>query len=108
MKQYLNRIALVTLLMGGLSGCGGEPEWVAAYEDCKQQMTEASEQMRAKRESSESSDPQARAMVEAMSNMAMAMGMAACESIKQMCEPDPDSDACQAMVQEYQKDQERK
>lgn len=107
MKQHLNRIALTALLMGGLSGCGGEPEWVAVYEDCKQQMTEASEQMKNEREANESSDPQTQAMMEAMSNMAIAMGMAACESIKQMCEPAPDSDACQSIVQEYQKDQEK-
>ena len=71
-------------------------------------MTEASEQMKSERESNESSDPQAQAMIEAMSNMAVAMGMAACESIKQMCEPDPDSDACKAIVQEYRKDNDSK
>ena len=51
-------------------------------------------------------NPQAKAMVDAMGNMAMAMGMAACESIKQMCEPDPDGGACQTMVQEYKKSKE--
>lgn len=107
MRHNFNLILFATLLAGGLSGCGGEPEWVAAYEDCKQQMTEAAEQMKAERDSDQSSDPQAQAMMEAMSNMAMAMGMAACESIKQMCEPAPDSDACQAIVQEYKQDKEQ-
>lgn len=106
MQQYFNRIVFAAVLVSGLSGCG-EPEWVAAYDDCKQQMTAASEKMKAERESNKSSDPQAQAMVEAMSNMAVAMGMAACESIKQMCEPDPDSDACQAMIKEYQQDQKK-
>jgi hypothetical protein len=103
MQQHFNRIALAALLTVGLSGCGGEPEWVAAYEDCKTQMTDISEQMKAESESSESDNPQAQAMINAMSNMAKTMGMAACESIKQMCEPNPEGDACQAMVQEYQK-----
>ena len=108
MKQYLNRAALTALLMIGLSGCGGEPEWVTAYEDCKQQMTEAADKMKSEREANQNSDPQTQAMLETMSNMAVAMGMEACESIKRMCEPDPDSDACQAIVQEYRKDNDSK
>ncbi len=104
MKQHLNRIALTALLMSGLSGCGGEPAWVAPYEDCKQQMTDASEKMKSERESNKDSDPQTQAMLETMSNMAVAMGMEACETIKRMCEPDPDSAACQEIVQEYQKE----
>ncbi len=102
MQQHFKRIALAGLLAGGLSGCSGEPEWVEVYEDCKQQMTDASKEMKANSED----NPQAKAMADAMGNMAMAMGMAACESIKQMCEPDPDSGACQAMVQEYKKGKE--
>jgi CHASE3 domain sensor protein len=102
MQRKIKNIALITLITAGLYGCGGEPEWVEVYEDCKQKMTEASEEMR----SSSEDNPQAKAMVDAMGNMAMAMGMAACESIKQMCEPDPDGGACQAMVQEYKKNKE--
>ena len=106
MKQHFNRIALAALLAGGLSGCGGEPEWVAVYDDCRQKMTEASEQLKANTKSSGKENPQTKAMLGAMSNMAMSMGMAACESIKQMCEPSPDSDTCQVMVQEYKKNKE--
>jgi CHASE3 domain sensor protein len=86
----------------GLYGCSGEPEWVEVYEDCKQKMAEASEEMKANSED----NPQAKAMVDAMGNMAVAMGMAACETVKQMCEPDPDGGACQTMVQEYKKNKE--
>ncbi len=103
MKQHFNHLALAALLAFGLSGCGGEPEWVEVYDDCKQKMTEASEQLKAETESSGKDNPQAKAMLGAMGNMAMSMGMAACESIKGMCEPNPDSDACQVMVQEYKK-----
>jgi PBP1b-binding outer membrane lipoprotein LpoB len=99
MKNIHNRIALAALLTTLLSGCGSEPEWVEVYDDCKQKMTEASEQMK---ESSEK-DPNAKAMIDALGGMATAMGMAACESIKQMCEPDPDGDMCQAVIQEYKK-----
>ncbi len=102
MKQHYNRIALATLLTALLSGCGSKPEWVDVYDDCKQKMTEASEQMKASSEK----DPQAKAMIDAMGGMATAMGMAACESIKQICEPDPEGGACQAMVQEYKKSKE--
>ncbi len=102
MQRHFKHITLAALLIGGVSGCGGEPEWVEIYEDCKQKMAEASAEMKANSED----NPQAKAMVEAMGGMAMAMGMAACESIKQMCEPDPDGDACQVMVKEYKKGQD--
>ena len=106
MQQHFNRIALTALLLGGLSGCGGEPEWVSVYEDCKQQMSTASEEMKTKQEEAAKDNPQAQAMINAMGSMAMSMGMAACESVKQICEPDPDGSACQAMVQEYKKSKE--
>lgn len=99
MKLNSSRIALATLLTTILSGCGNEPEWVEVYDDCKQKMSEVSEQMK---ENSEK-DPNAKAMIDALGGMATAMGMAACESIKQMCEPDPDGDVCQAVIQEYKK-----
>ncbi len=99
-------ITITALLLLGLNGCGGEPEWVAAYEDCKTTMAEAAAQMKEKQEAAEEENPQAQAMVEAMGNMAMAMGMAACESIKQVCEQDPDGDSCQVIVREHQKDKE--
>ncbi len=99
-------IPLSALLLLGLNGCGSEPEWVAAYEECKTNMIEAGEQMKEKQEAAEEENPQAQAMVQAMGNMAMAMGMAACESIKQVCEEDPDGDACQVIVREYKKDKE--
>jgi len=102
MKQNINRIAMASLLTALLSGCSGEPEWVGVYNDCKQQMTAAAEEMK---ENSEK-DPQAKAMIDAMGGMAMAMGMAACESIKQICEPNPDGSACQSMVQEFKKNKE--
>ena len=99
-------IPLSAVLALGLNGCGSEPEWVAAYEDCKSTMAEAATQMKEEQEAAGEENPQAKAMVEAMSNMAMAMGMAACESIKQVCEEDPDGDACKIIVQEYKKDRE--
>lgn len=107
MQQHFNRIALTVLVAGNLSGCGGEPEWVTAYNDCKVQMTDISEQMKSGDGSSASEDPQAQAMIDAMSNMARAMGMAACESIKQVCEPDSDSEACKVMLQEYQNSKDK-
>jgi hypothetical protein len=107
MQQHFNRIVLTALFAGGLSGCSGEPEWVTAYEDCKTQMTNISEQMKEQKDSSENQNPHAQAMVDAMSNMAKSMGMAACESFKQICEPNPDGDACKAMVQEYKKSKDK-
>lgn len=106
MKKTALLISLPALLLLGLNGCSSEPEWVAAYEDCKATMAKAATEMKEEQEAAGNDNPQAKAMVEAMSNMAMAMGMAACESIKQVCEQDPDSDACQVIVREYQKDQE--
>ncbi len=106
MQRHYKHIALATLLTGVLSGCGGEPEWVSVYEDCKQQMSAASEEMKANQDEAVKDNPQAQAMINAMGSMAMSMGMAACESVKQICEPDPDGSACQAMVQEYKKNKE--
>ena len=106
MNKTAHLLSLSALLALGLNGCGGEPEWVAAYENCKATMIKAGEQMKEKQEAASEENPQAQAMVEAMGNMAMAMGMAACESIKQVCEEDPDGDACQVIVREYKKDKE--
>jgi hypothetical protein len=103
MQQHFKHITLASLLIAGVTGCSSQPEWVEVYEDCQQKMTTASEEMKANSED----NPQAKAMVEAMGNMAKAVGMAACESIKQMCEPDPDGGACQMMVQEYKKNKEK-
>ncbi len=102
MQQNIKHIALALLLAGGVSGCGGDPEWVEIYDDCKLKMNAASEDIKANSED----NPQAKAMADAMGNMAIAMGMAACETIKQICEPDPEGGACQTMVQEYKKDKE--
>jgi hypothetical protein len=104
MQKQITNIALAALITVGLTGCSGEPEWVEVYENCKEQMTAASEEMKANSEDNQ----QTKAMVDAMGSMALAMGMTACESIKQMCEPDPDGGACQTMVQEYKKNKQMK
>lgn len=106
MKKTYLAASLAAAMSFGLSGCGGEPEWVAVYDDCKGKMTEASEQLKSDMEASGEENPQAQAMAEAMGNMVITMGMAACETIKQTCENDPNGDACQAIVTEYQQDAE--
>jgi CHASE3 domain sensor protein len=108
MKLHIKHIALTTMIAGVLSGCGGEPEWVSVYEDCKQQIDAASAEMKEKTAAASEDNPQAKAMMDAMGNMAMAMGTAACETIKQTCEPDPDGTTCQTIVQEYKKDRDNR
>jgi outer membrane lipoprotein-sorting protein len=91
----------------GLSGCGaGDPEWVAVYEDCNAKMEQASAQMQSEIEASGGKNAEAQAMAEAMGNMVISMGKAACGSIKEVCEKDPDGQDCQSIVQEYKKDME--
>ncbi len=105
MKKAYLAVTFAAVMSVGLSGCGGsKPEWETVYEDCKAKMTEASEQMKSEAAASGEQDPQAQAMAEAMGNMVITMGMAACESIKQVCEEDPNGETCQGIVREYQKD----
>jgi hypothetical protein len=102
-KAYLTA-SLVAAISIGLSGCGGEPEWVAVYDDCNAKMEEASKQMKSEMAASGEENQEAQAMAEAMGNMVISMGKAACGSIKEVCEEDPDGEACQTIVQEYKKD----
>jgi hypothetical protein len=100
-KSYL-AASLAAAVSLGLSGCGGEPEWVAVYNDCNTQMEQAAAQMKSEMEASGEENEEARAMAEAMGNMVISMGKAACGTIKEVCEQDPDGETCQAMLKEYQ------
>jgi hypothetical protein len=104
MKKAYLAASLAAVVSIGLSGCGGEPEWVAVYDDCNAKMAEASEQMKSEIEASGEENAEAQAMAEAMGNMVISMGKAACGTIKEVCEQDPDGENCQSIVQEYKKD----
>lgn len=79
-----------------LSACGGEPEWVAVYEDCKMQITTASDEM----SKATDENPEMKAMMESMGNMTLNIGLSACEMIKTNCENDPDGAACQSIIEQ--------
>ncbi len=96
MKNSLLMLLPVAVLTVTVSGCSSEPEWVSVYEDCKSSINTAAEEMKSNNADSGEQHP----MAEAMQNMAVSMGMAACESIKQVCENDPEGGACQAIVAE--------
>jgi hypothetical protein len=98
MKKRLLMLVPAAVLTATFSGCGGEPEWVGVYEDCKSKINAASEEMKKENEGSEQNP-----MAQAMENMVVSMGMAACESIKQVCENDPEGNACQAIIAEAKK-----
>ncbi len=86
-----------TLLVAlALTGCS-DPEWVSVYDNCISTMTTQSEEIKAS-----SGD---NAMAKSMGNMALSLGMAACETIKTTCEDDPDSKGCRAMVDSYSREQ---
>lgn len=99
MKKSLLMLVPVAVLTATFSGCGGEPEWVGVYENCKESVSKAAEEMKSENEGSGEQHP----MAEAMENMVISMGMTACESIKQVCENDPEGDSCQAIIAEYKK-----
>ena len=99
MKKRLLMLVPVAVLTVTLSGCSSETEWVGVYEDCKERINTAAEEMKSENEGSGEQHP----MAEAMENMVVSMGMAACESIKQVCENDPEGDACQAIVADAKK-----
>jgi beta-lactam-binding protein with PASTA domain len=103
MKRHLLMLLPVAALTATFSGCSGEPEWVAVYEDCKSSVSKAAAEMKSENSSTGEQHP----MAEAMEGMVISMGMAACESIKQVCENDPDGDACQAVIAESKKNSDR-
>jgi len=82
-----------------LSGCGGEPEWVAVYEDCKEQIAASTAEMN-KASADADNSPEVKAMMESMGGMAMNLGMAACEMIRSSCEGDPDGTTCQSIIEQ--------
>jgi hypothetical protein len=99
MKKSLFLLLPAAVLTVTFSGCSSEPEWVGVYEDCKSKINAAAEEIK-----SENEDGEQNPMAKAMQNMAVYMGMAACESIKQVCENDPEGNACQAIIAEAKKD----
>ncbi len=101
MKKYLFILLPMAVLTATFSGCSSEPEWVAVYEDCKSSIDTAVAEMKSQGEESDENNP----LAEAMGSMVASMGMAACESIKQVCEDDPEGGACQAIVAEAKKAQ---
>ncbi len=103
MKKHLLLLLPVAALTATFSGCSSEPEWVAVYEDCKNHVTEAAEGMKSENSSTGEQHP----MAAAMEGMVISMGMAACESIKQVCENDPEGGACQAIIAESKKNAEK-
>lgn len=96
MRKVYGGVALMAAVL--LAGCSGEPEWKAVYAQCKETVSEQSEQL--KNSASESSDAQTRAMAESMNSMAMNMAMSACEMIRTTCEEDADGPACRAYVEQ--------
>ena len=82
-----------------LSSCSGEPEWVAVYEDCKNQITATSQEMNNATENSNES-PEMKAMMESMGQMTLNIGLSACELIRSTCESAPDGNACQSIIEQ--------
>lgn len=80
-----------------LSGCS-DPEWMGVYEECQTSMEAQSEKIRA-------ADTGDSAMAKSMGQMALSLGLAACETIKSNCESDPDSSGCRAIMDSYSREQ---
>ncbi|MES9881895.1 MAG: hypothetical protein ABW185_13535 [Sedimenticola sp.] len=87
--------ALLTTL--ALTGCS-DPAWVGVYDNCTSSMTAQSEKIKA-------SGGGGNGMAKSMGDMALSLGLAACETIKSTCENDPDSKGCKAMVDSYSREQ---
>lgn len=80
-----------------LTACGGDPEWMAVYEECKLQMDEQISKMQTNLQEA-GDNPQAQAMLNSMNTMAINMAMTACEMIRTTCENDPDGAVCRAYI----------
>jgi hypothetical protein len=104
MKKTYLAASLAAAVSIGLSGCGGEPEWVAVYDDCNAKMEEAAKQMKSEMAASGEENAEAQAMAEAMVDMAISLGKATCGTIKEACEEDPEGESCQSIVKEFKKD----
>jgi hypothetical protein len=96
MRKMIATLTLVNTVL--LTACGGEPEWVGVYEQCKDNVKAQSADI--KKSTTGTSDAQSRAMAESMGNMAIGMAMTACEMIRTSCEDDEDSPACRAYVEQ--------
>ncbi|NNJ91659.1 MAG: hypothetical protein HKP55_08285 [Gammaproteobacteria bacterium] len=99
-KYFLIGLAVLPFL----SGCGGEPEWVAIYEDCKEQITASTAEMN-KATADADNSPEVKAMMESMGGMAINLGMTACEMIRSSCEDDPDGTTCQTIIEQSKRSQ---
>lgn len=99
LKQILLGLSAATLI----SGCGGEPDWVEVYEDCKLQVSEQTSEMQKGNQQAADDNPQMAAMMDSMNNMATNMAFSACEMIRTTCENDPDGAACRAYVEQRSK-----
>ncbi len=99
MKRIIKHIIAFAPAALLISGCSGEPEWVALYEECKATVTAESEKI-TQSQGAAGEDAQTKAMRESMNTMAIGMAMTACEMIKTNCEHDPDGPACQAYIEQ--------
>lgn len=87
------RIALLASCIG-LVACSDPAE--TAYKSCVAKVKDATAQ--ADKNASDSKDPMGQAMAPAMKEMALTMGQAACDSIRQMCKQDPKGQDCQNAI----------
>lgn len=94
----LERVLLTTIFSLTLVACGGEPEWVGVYEQCKERVAAESEKIKAV--GAESDDKQSRALAESMGNMAINMAMTGCEMIRTSCEQDAEGPVCRAYLEQ--------
>ncbi len=86
--------ALLTVLL--LGGCATQPRWVDAYEDCQEQIALLGDILGPAEEGDE--------VAETVDLMAVQVGIAVCEAIREVCEPDPDNEACRLIVEQYEYD----
>jgi hypothetical protein len=86
-----------------LAGCGGEPEWVSVYEDCKEQVSAQTAEMNQSNQQAAGDNPQMQSMMNSMNSMASNLAFSACEMIRTTCEADADGPACRAYVEQSRK-----
>jgi hypothetical protein len=86
------RLALLTVFL--LHGCATQPRWVAAYQDCQEQVALLGSVLGPADQGDEVS--------RTVDALAEEVGGAVCEAIRQVCEPDPNNQACRLVVEQYE------
>lgn len=96
MKNFFAGLAVLSGLT--LAGCTSSPRWEEAYERCLKKMNPSLEKMKNDQQGAEAGSDVEKEMKKAMVGLAEGMAVSMCETVKEVCQKDPEGAACEGVL----------